>query len=90
MIAYAIVLLTAAADIQRVERIEVQVGTKSCSLDGDTVRAFINCTNHAYHDFPSHDCLAYGLELIPPELREIFAYLYETLKEVFIWNEPDI
>lgn len=87
MIAYAIVLLTDLEDIKEACRINVQFGTAGLSLDGDTVRAFVQCTNHAYHDHPYDNCLAYGLTLLPPELRSIFEYLFETLREVFVWNE---
>ena len=88
MIEYAIVLLTAIEDIHSAERICVQHGTKEINICGTMVREFVKATNHAYHDFPYSDCLTYGLELIPPEMRPIFEYLFETLRETLIWNEP--
>ncbi len=87
MIAYAIVLLTDIADIRTAERIKIQIGTRVGCMDADTVRAFVKCTNHAYHDYPYQDCLTMGLEMIPPELRPIFEYLYIKLKETIVWNE---
>ena len=87
MIEYAIVLLTDLEDIREACRIDVQFGTARLSLDGDIVRAFVKCTNHAYYDYPFDNCLGYGLELVPPELRPIFEYLFETLKETIVWNE---
>lgn len=89
MIAYAIVLLTDLEDIFEADRIEVCYGTNTCKIDGEMVRTFVKATNHAYHDFPYSDCLSYGLTLVPPEMRPIFEYLYETLKETIIWNEPN-
>lgn len=89
MIAYAMILLTDLGDIHEACRIEVQYGTRTVSICGETVRAFVKCTNHAYHDHPFGNCLGYGLELIPPEMRPIFEYLYETLKEVFVWDEQE-
>lgn len=87
MIAYTIMLLTEIADIKEAPHIAIQCGTEELHICGDIVRAFVRCTNHAYHDYPFDDCLGYGLELIPPELRSVFAYLYETLKETIVWNE---
>lgn len=87
MIAYAMVLLTDLEDIREVRHIVVQYGTAKLSLDGEAVRQFVKCTNHAYHDYPYQDCLAYGLALLAPEFRPVFKHLYETLREVFVWNE---
>ena len=87
MIAYSIVLLTEMDDIEEAPRIQVRCGTGMLSVDGAMVREFVKCTNHAYHDYPYYDCLTVGLALIPSELRSIFEYLYETLREVFVWNE---
>ena len=90
MIAYALVLLTDLEGIKTASRIEVRHGTVVHSICGEIVRAFVQATNHAYHDFPYDNCLAYGLKLVPPTMRPIFEYLYETLREVFIWSELDI
>jgi len=87
MIEYAIVLLTDVEDVRKAGMIDVQYGTATLSLCGELVRSFIRSTNHAYHDYPYSNCLAYGLEHIPPELRPILAHLYDTLKEVIVWNE---
>lgn len=87
MIAYAVVLLTDIGDALEAPRIEVQYGTKRLDLCGEVVRAFVRSTNHAYHDFPYSDCLDCGLTLVPPELREIFRHLYNTLKETIVWDE---
>jgi len=89
MIAYAVVLLTPIENIHEAQRVLVCYGTTNHSICGDVVRAFVMSTNHAYHDYPFDNCLGYGLELIPPEMRPIFEYLYETLKEVFVWNESE-
>ena len=89
MIEYAIILLTDVADIHKAKRIEVRYEDTEHSIDGEVVRAFVRSTNHAYHDHPHADCLSCGLELIPPAMRSIFEYLYETLREVWIWNEQD-
>ena len=89
MIVYAIVLLTDLADIRKAKRIYVRYGTTRHSIDADVVRDFVKCTNHAYHDFPYGNCLEYGLLLVPPVMRPVFEYLYETLREVFVWNEPE-
>lgn len=87
MIAYAIVLLTDIEDIHKAESIDIMYGTAELSLHGEAVRRFVECTNHAYHDFPYYDCLTAGLEFVPPKLRFIFAHLYETLKETIVWDE---
>ena len=87
MIAYAITLVTTMETITTASMVEVAIGTDQLVIRGSMVRDFVRCTNHAYHDYPYYDCLTMGLELVPPELRSIFRYLYETLKEVFVWNE---
>lgn len=89
MLEYAIVLLTDLENVPNAERIEVRYGTTVHNICGETVRSFVKCTNHAYHDYPFDDCLAHGLSLIPPEFRPIFEYLYETLKETIIWTDPN-
>lgn len=86
MIAYAVILLTPIENIHEAQRVLVRYGTTRYSICGEVVRAFVMSTNHAYHDFPYTDCLAHGLTLVPPEMRPIFEYLYETLKEVFVWQ----
>lgn len=90
MIAYAVVLLTDLEDTKKACTIDVQYGLARLDLCGELVRSFIRATNHAYHDYPFHDCLTLGLETVPPELRPILAYLYETLREVFVWHEQDV
>ena len=89
MIAYAMVLLTAHDDVLKADTIDVQYGTKDYKVCGDMVRAFIRATNHSYYEYPYEDCLAYGLELVPPVLRPIITYLYETLKETIVWDGPE-
>lgn len=88
MVAYAIVLLTDMEDVHEACRIEVRYGTITHSICGETVRAFVRATNHTYHDYPNRNCLACGLEFVPPEMRPIFEYLYETLKETIVWTDP--
>jgi len=87
VIEYAIVLLTNIEDVKKVNRVKVRFGTEVYSINGEIARAFVESTNHAYHDYPHHNCLEHGLEFVPPELRPIFEYLYETLREVCPWNE---
>ena len=87
MIEYAMILLTDLEDIHEASRIEVRYGTITHNICGEMVRAFVKSTNHAYHDYPFDNCLGYGLELVPPEMRPIFEYLYETLKETIVWDE---
>jgi len=82
------ILLTDMEDVHEACRIEVRYGTTTHNICGSVVRDFVKCTNHAYHDYPYKNCLEVGLGLIPPEMRPIFEYLYETLREVFVWNEP--
>jgi len=88
MIAYTIVLLTDLEDVHSANAVTVQHGTVRITFPGELVRDFVRTTNHAYHDFPYQNCLEYGLVLFPPAMRPIFEYLYETLKEVFVWNKP--
>lgn len=87
MIACEIVLLTNVEDIEKVKYIKVQCGAGELILPGEVIRSFVKCANHAYHDYPHRDCLTVGLEFVPPELRPIYEYLYETLKETIIWDE---
>lgn len=87
MIAYAVMLLTDLEDVEEADTIDVVYGTRKLGLSGVVVRSFVRSTNHAYHDFPYDDCLSYGLSLVPPPLRPIFKYLYETLKETILWDE---
>lgn len=85
MIAYAIVLLTDVEKVQGAGLINVQCGIGVLSVDGDAIRSFIRCANKAYKCYPGADCLEIGLEHVhPPELRCIFAHLYERLKGVII------
>ena len=81
------VLLTNMEDIHEASRIEVRYGTTTLNICGETVRAFVRATNHTYHDYPLDNCLGYGLSLVPPEMRPIFEYLYETLKETIAWDK---
>ena len=89
MIAYAMVLITDRADVLKAKTIDVQYGTKEYQICGDMMRAFIRATSHSYYEYPHEDCLAYGLNLVPPMLQPIIGYLYETLKETIIWNEQE-
>ena len=82
MVALANTLLTDIEDVNEAFDIEMMWDGHVRHLCGFVVRAFVAATNEAYSMFPGKDCLADGLELIPPEMRDVFEYLYEELKEV--------
>lgn len=86
MIAYKVVLLTDIENVLEACTIDIMYGTSKLSLCGEMVRTFVRATNHAYHDYPFDDCLELGLTLVPPELRYILRYLYETLKGEIEWT----
>ena len=84
MIAYAMMLITDRADVHKADTIDVRYGTKDYQMCGEMVRAFIRATSHSYYNYPHEDCLEFGLQLVPPMVRPIIEYLYETLKETIL------
>ncbi len=82
MVALADTLLTGVEDIRTAPLIKVMWDGCERYLCGDMVRDFIHTINEAYRSFPKQDCLADALSLLPPEMRSVFEYLYEELKEV--------
>ena len=79
MIAYTMMLLTDLEDVNKADFIRVQCGTGVVQICGEAVRGFVVAANKAFKCFPGEDCLGQGLELIQPELRPVFEYLYEEL-----------
>lgn len=79
MITYAITLLTPTEDVLTADTVRVRVGTDDVFLRGEMVKAFMDTIERAYATWPDRDCLRLGLEIVPEELRPIFAMLYEEL-----------
>jgi len=82
MIALANMLITPIEDIAGAITIEVMWNGRVGLLFGPIVTNFVTTVNDACMLFPGIDCLAGALEQMPSEMRPVFEFLYEELKEV--------
>jgi len=82
MVTLANALLTDTKDINEAMVIEMIWDGRKMRLFGPAVMGFVEATNMTYTTFPGIDCLAVGLEMLPSEMRPVYEYLYEELKEV--------
>ncbi len=82
MVALTDTLLTDIEDVNEAAMIALMWDGCKRYLCGEAVRTFVHTINTAYRLFPEEDCLVDALKRMPPEMRSVFEYLYEELKEV--------
>jgi len=75
-------LLTPIEDLYTTSALRVRCGTDVIVVHGQSVRDFVDTVDKAYLTFPEIDCLRKVSEFVPEEIRDVFEFLYETIKEL--------